>query len=73
MNALAEIGKTIEEYRVELEEINKEETLFAWEISQFPMLQQIITAKDPYDKLWNTFYSFQTKEVQWLKGKIINT
>ena len=68
MNTLAEIGKIIEEYRTELEEINKEEVLFAWEISQFPMLQTIISTKDPYDKLWNTLYNFQVKEIQWLKG-----
>ena len=63
------MGKVIEEYRTELEQINKEEQLFAWEISQFPMLQQIISTKDPYDKLWNTFYNFQIKEAQWLKGR----
>ncbi len=42
--------------------------LFALEISQFPMLQTIISTKDPYDKLWNTLYNFQVKEIQWLKG-----
>jgi hypothetical protein len=35
------------------------------------MLQLIIAAKDPYDKLWNTFYNFQVKETQWLKGNKI--
>lgn len=66
------MGKTIEEYRVELEQINKEEQLFGWELTQFPMLQQIIQLKDPFDKLWNTFYSFQSKEVQWLKGRLMS-
>ena len=35
------------------------------------MLQQIISLKDPFDKLWFTFYNFQAKENQWLKGPFL--
>jgi hypothetical protein len=69
VNALGEIGKTLNEYIVELEQINMEEKLFNLEISQMPMLQEIFAKKDPFDKLWNTFYNFQVKEALWLKGK----
>lgn len=68
VNTLTEMGKLIEDYRNELEQLNREEALFGFEISQYPMLQQIITLKDPFDKLWFTFHNFQTKESQWLKG-----
>jgi dynein heavy chain len=68
VNALNDMGKLVEDYRSELESLNKEETLFGFQLTQFPMLQQIITLKEPYDKLWTTFYSFQQKETQWLKG-----
>ena len=68
VNALTEMGKLIEEYKNELEQLNKEEQLFGFELSQFPMLQQICQFKDPYDKLWFTIHSVQTKENQWLKG-----
>lgn len=71
VNILNEISKTIEDYRNELEQINKEEQLFGWEQSEFPMLQNIVTLKDPYAKLWNTYYSFQQKDSQWLKGPFL--
>jgi hypothetical protein len=62
------MGKLIEEYRTEQEQLNYEEQLFGFQLTQFPMLQQITTLKEPYDKLWLTFYSFQQKEAQWTKG-----
>ncbi len=71
MNTLNEMGKQIEEYRNELEQLNKEEQLLGFEVSQFPMMQQIITLKDPYDKLWTTFHNFQAKEAAWLKGNFL--
>ena len=68
VNTLNDMTKIVEEYRLELEQLNREEQLFGFEQSQFPMMQQILTIKDPYDKLWSTFYNFQQKENQWLKG-----
>jgi dynein heavy chain len=68
VNNLTEMGKLIEDYRVELEQLNREEQLLGFEVSQYPMLQQIISLKDPFDKLWFTFHNFQVKENQWLKG-----
>ena len=65
------MSKQIEEYKTELEQLNKEEQLLGFEVSQFPLLQQIITFKEPYDKLWFTFYNFQSKEAQWLKGSFL--
>ena len=64
------MGKTLEDYRNELEQVNKEEQLFGWETSQFPMLQQLFVSKDPYDKLWTTFQTFQSKDATWLKGNL---
>jgi dynein heavy chain, axonemal len=65
---LTEMGKQLEEYKLEQEQLNHEELLFKFPISAFPLLQEIITLKDPFDKLWFTFYNFQQKEGQWLKG-----
>jgi dynein heavy chain len=65
------MGKQIEEYRLELEQLNKEEQLLGFEVSQFPILQQIVNLKDPFDRLWFTFHNFQSKEAQWLKGSFI--
>lgn len=71
VNTLTEMGKSIEEFKLELEQLNKEEQLFGFELSQFPILMQIQQLKDPYDKLWFTFYNFQIKENQWLKGSFL--
>lgn len=65
------MGKTLEDYRSELEQINNEEQLFGWETSQFPMLQQLFVYKDPYDKLWTTYQTFQNKDAIWLKGIVL--
>ena len=67
------MGKLLEDYRVEQEQLNNEEQLLKFEISSYPMLQQIALFKEPYDKLWFTFYSFQQKETQWLKGQFRNS
>ena len=65
------MGKLLEEYRLEQEQLNNEETLLKFEVSSYPMLQQIALFKEPYDKLWFTFYNFQQKETQWLKGQML--
>lgn len=62
------MGDLIEEYINEQESLNIEEKLLGFSQTEYPMLQQIITLKDPFDKLWLTFASFQTKEAQWTKG-----
>ena len=62
------MGDMIEEYMNEQEQLNIEEKLLGFQQTEYPMLQQIITLKDPFDKLWLTFASFQAKEAQWMKG-----
>lgn len=62
------MGDLIDEYMNEMEELNVEEKLLGFPVTDYPMLQQIITLKDPFDKLWLTFASFQSKENQWTKG-----
>ena len=51
------------------QELNKEEELLEWEPSQFPVLQEMIAYKEPYDKLWRTAFNFHNKHEQWLNGK----
>lgn len=68
INTLTDISKLVEDYRTELEQLNREEQLFGFEQSHFPILQQIINLKDPFDKLWFTYYNFNQKENQWIKG-----
>lgn len=52
-----------------IQELNKEEELLEWEPSQFPVLQEMIAYKEPYDKLWRTAFNFYNKHEHWLNGK----
>jgi len=65
---LTDINKLVEEYKLEADQINRDQTLLAWEVTPFPKLQEIMTAKDPYEKLWNTAWQFYTSFEQWMNG-----
>ena len=65
---LSDINRLIEEYKAEAELINRNQNLLGWEVTPFTKLNEIVTAKDPYEKLWNTAWSFYTSCEQWLNG-----
>lgn len=48
--------------------INKEEELLEKEKSTFPLLQTVMTNKEPYEQLWVTTYEFSTKSEEWMNG-----
>lgn len=68
VDQLDRLNGNLEAARDDLEQINKEEKLLEFEQSQFPQLQQMFIAKDPYDKLWKTAMAFTTKLDVWLNG-----
>ena len=68
VEVLARISEALAAARVECEGINKEEELFEWELTQFPQLESMMQAKDPYEKLWNTVYHFAVVSEQWMNG-----
>ncbi|CAF4055950.1 unnamed protein product, partial [Adineta steineri] len=68
---LADINKLVEEYKSEAEQINRDQSLLGWDITPFPKLQEIIAAKDPYEKLWNTAWQFYTSYEQWMNGAFL--
>lgn len=52
--------------------INKEEDLLSCETrSAFPQIQEIIDAKEPFDKLWRAVVTFHDKQEAWLAGNIL--
>lgn len=65
---LSDINKLVEEYRLEAEQINRDQSLLGWEVTPFPKLQEITAAKDPYEKLWNTAFQFYTSFERWMNG-----
>ena len=68
MDALEKVSVALEDARTECEEINREEELFEWELTQFPQLESMMQAKDPYEKLWTTAYHFSVTSEKWLNG-----
>jgi dynein heavy chain len=56
--------------RHDLEAINREQSLLDWEETNFPLLQAMFQAKDPYDKLWTNALNFTVKSDEWLNGKV---
>ncbi|XP_053350493.1 dynein axonemal heavy chain 3 [Clarias gariepinus] len=65
---LSEITACLENATTQLEYINKEESLLEREQTQFPLLQTIMTNKQPYDQLWSTALNFYTKSDVWMNG-----
>ena len=68
VETLSRLNKALEEARDELEQINIEEGLVEFELSQFPILQQLFVMKDPYEKLWSTALNFANRSDEWLTG-----
>ncbi|CAJ1083860.1 dynein axonemal heavy chain 3 [Xyrichtys novacula] len=69
---LAQITDNLESALIELEDINKEQTLLEKEQSQFPLLQTLIADKQPFDQLWTTALNFQTMSDEWMNGPFGN-
>ncbi|KAK6187847.1 hypothetical protein SNE40_005782 [Patella caerulea] len=65
---LKQLHESLETAREELDAVNEEERLLEWEQSSFPDLQLMFTMKEPYEKLWNTAYTFHQKHETWMNG-----
>ncbi|KAK3571583.1 hypothetical protein QTP86_014552, partial [Hemibagrus guttatus] len=68
---LSEITACLENASTQLEGvclINKEEFLLEKEQTQLPLLQIIMTNKQPYDQLWSTALNFHTKSDIWMNS-----
>ena len=68
---LADINRLLEEYKLEAEQINRDQALLGWEVVPFTKLQELTAAKDPYEKLWNTAWQFNTSYEQWMNGAFL--
>ena len=66
------LGKRISVLSLQRKKINKEEDLLGCEVrSAFPQIQDIIEAKEPFDKLWRALVTFHDKQERWLAGLIL--
>ncbi|XP_062999548.1 dynein axonemal heavy chain 3 [Elgaria multicarinata webbii] len=67
-----ELSKNLDYALAEYEAINKEEELLEREKSQFPLLQTVITNKQPFEQLWVTAYNFHIKSEEWMNGPLLH-
>ncbi|KAK4874901.1 hypothetical protein RN001_014261 [Aquatica leii] len=58
----------LKENKQEAEQINLEEQLLDMEVSPFTLVYDMLLAVEPYDKLWNTVYNFNTQYDKWYYG-----
>uniref|UniRef100_A0A8C9V6G4 Dynein axonemal heavy chain 7 n=1 Tax=Scleropages formosus TaxID=113540 RepID=A0A8C9V6G4_SCLFO len=69
---LSKLTTGIEAALMELEDINKEESLLGKEQSKFPVLQTLLANKQPYDQLWTTALNFQNVSEIWMNDPFVN-
>ncbi|KAK7898572.1 hypothetical protein WMY93_019425 [Mugilogobius chulae] len=70
--SLTQINTSLEAAVTELEVINKEQSLLERELSDFPLLQELITEKQPFEQLWTTAFNFETVSEVWMNGPFKN-
>ncbi|KAK7080889.1 Dynein heavy chain 3, axonemal, partial [Halocaridina rubra] len=65
---LDRLTKQFQDAKNDLSAINEEQSLLSWEKTKFPLLQTMISQKEPYDMLWHTTYDFHQKYELWYNG-----
>ncbi|XP_066944541.1 dynein axonemal heavy chain 3-like [Macrobrachium rosenbergii] len=65
---LDRLTRQFQNAKAELSAINEEQSLLSWEKTKFPLLQAMISQKEPYDMLWHTTYDFHQKYELWYNG-----
>ncbi|XP_071960977.1 dynein axonemal heavy chain 3-like [Antedon mediterranea] len=71
-DALNVIGQKLEEFYQEKLQINKEEQMLdVGEVSQYPQLDEMKEAKEPYDKLWSAAVKFHLMYDKWMNGPLL--
>jgi dynein heavy chain len=54
-----------------IERINIEEDLFKWEPTEYPDVEFILTAVEPYHKLFSSVVKWQRSEKKWMDGNFL--
>lgn len=67
---LQDLHQKLQAAQVELEEINFDERLLNWTITQAPILPYLVELIDPYYQLWHVAYKFHISHDEWFHGKV---
>ncbi|KAK0140700.1 Dynein heavy chain 3, axonemal [Merluccius polli] len=65
---LEKLTATLDTAFLEVDDINKEQSLLEQDPSQFPLLQTLVASKQPYEQLWTTALGFYDKSEVWMNG-----
>uniref|UniRef100_A0A8C4YH30 Dynein heavy chain 12, axonemal n=1 Tax=Gopherus evgoodei TaxID=1825980 RepID=A0A8C4YH30_9SAUR len=66
------LQKRIQEAEETVTFINKEETLFKWELTEYPVLESLKVNIDPYQKLFVLILKWQRAEKRWMDGAFLD-
>ncbi|KAM6121199.1 LOW QUALITY PROTEIN: dynein axonemal heavy chain 12 [Pterocles gutturalis] len=68
---LRALQKHIQEADETVALINKEETLLQWNLSDFPLLNELKVETEPYQKLFHLILKWQRTEKRWMDGNFL--
>ncbi|KAJ8257940.1 hypothetical protein GJAV_G00191390 [Gymnothorax javanicus] len=66
------VQKWIQEAEDSIAFINKEEKLYEWELTSYPILETIKENLDPYHKLFGFILKWQKTEKKWMHGSFLD-
>ncbi|XP_037760095.1 dynein axonemal heavy chain 12 isoform X2 [Chelonia mydas] len=66
------LQKRIQEAEETVAFINKEETLFKWELTEYPVLESLKVNIEPYQKLFVLILKWQRTEKRWMDGAFLD-
>uniref|UniRef100_A0A8C6ZHR7 Dynein heavy chain linker domain-containing protein n=1 Tax=Nothoprocta perdicaria TaxID=30464 RepID=A0A8C6ZHR7_NOTPE len=66
------LQKRIQEADETVTFINKEEILFKWKLSDFPLLDSVKVEIEPYQKLFGLILKWQRTEKRWMDGDFLD-
>nr|XP_025044359.1 dynein heavy chain 12, axonemal isoform X2 [Pelodiscus sinensis] len=72
VKAMRALQKRTQEAEETVAFINKEEDLFKWELTEYPVLESLKTNIEPYQKLFVLILKWQRTEKRWMDGAFLD-
>jgi len=67
---LQDLHQKLQAAQLELEEINNDEALLEWPVTDVPTLPALIQLIEPYCQLWHVAHKFHESHDVWFHGKL---
>ncbi|XP_043934432.1 dynein axonemal heavy chain 12 [Protopterus annectens] len=68
VNDVRTVQKRLQESEETIAFINKEEALYKWELTSYPVVEEIKATIEPYQKLFSFVLKWQRTEKRWMDG-----